>query len=242
MLDENIYETITQLNLYCDESCHLENDKSNFMLLGLIKCPKSKVKEVNSRIRDIKQRNGIKGHTEVKWTKSSPKNIKLYMDLVDYFFDSQFLSFKVIIIDKSKLTHEKHNQTHEDFYYKIYYTLLQHSIEPDLYNKIFVDEKDTHNSTRVAKLEQFLHIKNYDYNNEIIAPIQIIKSHNIPLMQLVDILLGAMSYYCNVNSQNSSKWELIEQIKKRSGYSLSISTLPSEPKFNIFYWGLSNEQ
>jgi len=113
---------------------------------------------------------------------------------------------------------------------------LQHAIEPNLYNKVFVDEKDTHNSQRVAKLEVFLHQKNYDYNNEIIAPIQIIKSHNIPLMQIVDILLGLMSYYCNIKDKSPAKLELIKQVQRRSGYTLSITTLPNEPKFNIFYF------
>ena len=234
-IDDNI-STREQLNIYCDESCHLENDKSDFMLLGLIKCEKNKVKEINSRIWDIKQRNGIKGHTEVKWTKVSPKNLKLYMDLIDYFFDCPYLSFKTIVINKNNLKHEEFNQTHEDFYYKIYYTLLQHAIEPNQYNKIFVDEKDTHNSQRVAKLEEFLHQKNYDYNHEIIAPIQIIKSHHIPLMQIVDILLGLMSYFCNVNNKSFAKTELIKQVQRRSSYSLSSTTLPNEPKFNIFYF------
>lgn len=27
------------INIYCDESCHLENDESDIMVLGAITCP-----------------------------------------------------------------------------------------------------------------------------------------------------------------------------------------------------------
>lgn len=33
---------MTEYNLYCDESCHLENDDSNVMVLGALILPKDK--------------------------------------------------------------------------------------------------------------------------------------------------------------------------------------------------------
>ena len=35
-----------QYNIYCDESCHLQNDKSNVMVLGAIWCAKEKKQEI----------------------------------------------------------------------------------------------------------------------------------------------------------------------------------------------------
>lgn len=43
------------INIYCDESCHLKNDKANFMILGALWCEKSKVAEISSRIVAIKR-------------------------------------------------------------------------------------------------------------------------------------------------------------------------------------------
>jgi len=44
-------------NIYCDESCHLENDHQKAMVLGAIWCPKDKVTEISKRIIEIKVRN-----------------------------------------------------------------------------------------------------------------------------------------------------------------------------------------
>lgn len=41
-------------NIYCDESCHLENDHQKVMVLGAIWCSLDKVKEISKRIREKK--------------------------------------------------------------------------------------------------------------------------------------------------------------------------------------------
>ena len=42
-----------EYNFYCDESCHLEHDNSNVMVLGGVWCPKEKRREINERIKNI---------------------------------------------------------------------------------------------------------------------------------------------------------------------------------------------
>ena len=59
-------------NIYCDESSHLENDRQSVMILGAVWCPLEKVREISVRLREIKERNGLKPHFEIKWTKVSP--------------------------------------------------------------------------------------------------------------------------------------------------------------------------
>ena len=52
--------------------------------------------------------------------------IDLYKDIVNYFFDDNNIHFRAIIIpDKSKLNHEAFNQTHDDWYYKMYFDMLK---------------------------------------------------------------------------------------------------------------------
>ena len=41
-------------NIYCDESCHLENDHQPAMVLGTVWCPLAKVREISRRLREIK--------------------------------------------------------------------------------------------------------------------------------------------------------------------------------------------
>lgn len=45
----------TTINMYCDESCHLEHDGINVMGLGAVWCDKKHVREINERIREIKK-------------------------------------------------------------------------------------------------------------------------------------------------------------------------------------------
>ena len=50
---------MSNFNIYCDESCHLEHDSINVMVLGGVWCPRFEVREINARVRDIKKRNSI---------------------------------------------------------------------------------------------------------------------------------------------------------------------------------------
>lgn len=103
-------------NVYCDESCHLENDGINEMVLGAVWCPQNKLQIINQNIRDIKTQNGISKELELKWTKVSPSKVKVYKDIINYFFDDEVLHFRgVVIPDKSKLNHKEFNQTHDEW-------------------------------------------------------------------------------------------------------------------------------
>lgn len=62
-------------NIYCDESCHLENDRQKAMLLGAVWCPIEEIKEISKRIREIKMQYGFKKDFEIKWTKISPRKL-----------------------------------------------------------------------------------------------------------------------------------------------------------------------
>ena len=109
-------------NVYCDETCHLEHDGINDMVIGAVWCPQNKLREINQRIKEIKARNGISPSTELKWTKVSPAKVQAYKDVIDYFFDDDDLHFRAIIIpDKSKINHAAFHQTHDEWYYKMYF-------------------------------------------------------------------------------------------------------------------------
>ena len=99
-------------NVYCDETCHLEHDGINDMVLGAVWCSQEKLKEINQRLRAIKIRNGISPSAELKWTKISPSKVDVYKDIVDYFFDDDDLRFRAVIIpNKGKLNHSAFHQT-----------------------------------------------------------------------------------------------------------------------------------
>lgn len=227
----------TEYNIYCDESCHLQNDNSNVMVLGAAWCTKTVKEEVFGRIREIKIKHGFKPDFEVKWNKVSKAKTAFYIELINFFFDDDHLHFRALVVpDKKALNHEAFKQTHDTFYYKMYFDLLKVILSPDCAYNIYIDIKDTRSQEKVLKLQDVLRNNHYDYHNQIIRKIQQVQSHEVELLQITDLLTGAISYLHRGLSDNKAKVEIIKKIKDRSGYSLLRSTLYKEDKMNIFIW------
>lgn len=76
----------------------------------------------------------------------------------------------------------------------------------------------------------------YDFRREILRQIQTVRSHEVQILQLCDILLGAVSYANRDLHTSRAKERLVERIRQRSGYNLRHTTLYGESKFNLFVW------
>ena len=230
-------------NVYCDESCHLENDNQKYMVLGGIKSSKVNRTRIVNEINNIKEKYNISVFTEIKWNKVSNSKLEYYKELVKYFFENNDLMFRAIVIDKSQINHKKYNQTHDEWYYKMYYQLLLNLVEPKQENNIYLDIKDTKSEKKIRELSKFLKLKLIDYEVETIKKIQSINSQESVILQLADLLIGAIGYknrkvYVE-DCASLAKTELMDYITTLSGYSLTKNTLQSEKKFNIFCIDLS---
>lgn len=224
-------------NIYCDESCHLEHDNEKAMVIGGVWCPKNKKDEIFRRIREIKEEHNLNPRFEIKWNKVSKGQLSFYMDIVNYFFDNSDLHFRAIVIpDKDSLDHEAFSQTHDDFYYKSYFNMLKTIFEPTNGYNIYIDIKDTRGQKKVEILHKVLCNNHYDFNRQIIRNVQQVRSHEVELLTVADLLIGAVSYINRDLNQSEAKLKLIDRIKERSGYSLTSSTLYRESKFNLFVW------
>lgn len=225
------------VNIYCDESCHLEHDHQRVMVLGALWCQRELVHAASERIRDLKKRHGLSPQYEIKWTKVSAAKVDFFLDLVDYFFDDDNLHFRALVVpDKTLLRHEEFGQTHDEWYYKMYFNLLKAIIEPQHRFHIYLDLKDTKGKAKVAKLHQVLANAHYDFSRQIVERIQTIRSHEVELLQLADLLIGAVSYANRGLSSNSGKSAVVQRMRKRSHYLLTQTTLLREEKVNLFLW------
>ena len=227
-----------EYNVYCDESCHLEFDKSPVMVLGGIWYEADRTKEITKNINDIKKKYSISKFRELKWTKLSPALYSCYEELINYFFTDDDLHFRVLVVDnKDKYDSEK-TQSFDEWYYKMYFQMLRGLIDPRERYNIYVDIKDTRSRNRIKKLHDVLCNSIYDFDHEKIQKIQAIRSENIAVMQILDILIGAVSYFCRGLASSESKNRMVELIKDRSGYTLLRTTFNREQKFNIFHFQL----
>lgn len=224
-------------NIYCDESCHLEHDGIRPMGLGCVWCEKEERTQIFKDLRSIKEKHGLKPHCELKWNAVSPSKVAYYKEVVFYFFNNQKLHFRGLIVpDKSLLNHDEFNQTHDEFYYKMYFRLLKTIISPGEFYEVYIDIKDTRSEQKVQKLKEVISNSNYDFDQSMISRIQQVDSSDVELVQLADLLIGAVIYHQRGLVTSQAKTQIIEQIKELSGYSLERSTLYKEDKFNLFFW------
>ena len=214
-------------NFYCDESCHLENDKMPFMLIAYVSSAYNQVKLHNRNIRALKYKHFIKG--EIKWSALSKSQNPFYNDLVEYFFATD-LQFRAIVITKSQLKHSDFNQSHDDFYDKMYFQLLNKKIYPENNYNIYIDIKDTHSYNKAARLKAFL-----NHNFVAVRTLQVIRSHESELMQLTDVIMGAIAYHLRNENKVIAKSKIIEKIQAHCKLPLTHSTPRSTEKFNLFF-------
>ena len=227
-------------NIYCDESCHLQHDGFPVMVLGAISCPEEKKREVFDDIRQIKIKHNLNSYFEIKWTKVSESKIDFYLEVIKYFWDSPDLCYRgLVATSKDRLDHDTYNNgEHDLWYYKMYYYLLDAIIFPQNSYKILIDKKDTHGGKRVQKLHEVLCNNQYDFKKEVIKAVCQIDSRESEILQLTDLINGAISYYYRFFSSNAmsnrGKRKIVEELLKH--HNLSVMTGRCEQKFNLFIW------
>lgn len=226
----------TIYNVYCDESCHLENDGQPIMGMGAIWCPKSDCQRLSQQIADFKNKHNAKG--ELKWIKVSNSKKDFYCDLINWFFSEPSIHFRaLLVLNKSALNHSLFNEnSHDTFYYKMYFSLLNKLLNPGNKYDVYIDIKDTRSNLKNKKLKEILCNNVYDFTGEMIGKIQNIHSNESQLLQLTDLLLGALTYKHRNLTGNTAKLEIITLIeeKLKDPMTLLKSTPLNEGKFNLF--------
>lgn len=215
-------------NIYCDESCHLENDHKPFMLLGSVSSAYNQIKRHTQRINDLKKKHNFYG--EIKWANVSISKSHFYKELLDYFFDTD-LRFRAIVVNKSKVDNSKFGQDFDTFYFKMYYQLLIHKKNSEYAYNVYLDVKDTQSAYKVRKLREILNIK---YG--VFRTVQNIRSHESTIMQMADFIMGAVSYNLNNNENKTEvKTQIIEKIKQHTNQGLLDTSKYNEKKVNLFF-------
>lgn len=214
-------------NIYCDESCHIEHDHKKYMFLGSVSCAYPQVERHTARIAELKKKHNF--YAEIKWSNVSISKIKFYLDLVDYFFDTD-LRFRAIGIEKAQVHCDDFGYTYDDFYYRMYYQLLNYRIDTLSHYNVYLDIKDTLSAIKVRRLKEILNVKFGVFRN-----VQNIRSDESLLLQLADFLMGAISYNANDSlKQNPAKMQIIEKINKHANLPELDKTNHSS-KVNLFF-------
>lgn len=232
---------ISEINVYCDESCHLEHEKENVMLVSCIFTPQLKVKQIANDLRALKEKYNILKRAELKWHKISNNKKQYYFDLIHYFVNAPELKFRTVIIPhKEKLQHHIYHQTHSSWYYKMVYTLVKHIpeyiIKSNARYNVYIDKKENSYESKQELIKLGVCLNSHFHNN---FKVQNIVSDQSELMQLNDFIQGAVGYYnrglCqNIKEQNQTKIEIVQLLQEK--LDICLNRTNSLDKFNILVW------
>lgn len=217
-------------NLYCDESTHLQHDNKPYMVISYVKCGYNQIKQHKEYVKLLKKKHGFTG--EMKWSKISKSNAEFYNDVIDYFFATD-LSFRAIIVDKSQIDEAREGFTYNDFYFRMYYQLIAQKLQLKTTYNLYLDIKDTRSQDKLVRLKAMLNTKGNVRN------IQFIKSYESYLMQIADVMMGAINYHIRGLNTVTAKNRIIEKIQANANINLKRSTPKEAEKFNLFYIDLS---
>lgn len=225
-------------NVYCDESCHLEHDGVPVMAWGAVTCPQGEVRAIAEAIRALKSAHGLKPAFEAKWTKVSPAKAGFYLALIDLFLADDRMRFRGLLVpDKAQLDHARFDQSHDEWYYKMYYTMLRPIFAAPHRYRIYLDVKDTRGGPKARKLHDVLANSLFDFERQTVERVQQVRSHESELLQIADLLIGALTYVNRGLATSPAKTAIIDRLRATLGQqALSRTSTFAATKFNILVW------
>lgn len=223
-MDFEIYADESGLEALTDKTAH------KFCGIGGIWIPAEHRVTLKQGISTIKAKHNIKG--ELKWQKISPAYFELYRDVIDFFFISGYIRFRVILIEACKVDHMKFNDEDAELgFYKFYYQLVHHWIfDFNTYN-IFLDLKVNRNKGRLKELEKILRNANLTSN---IKQVQGLPSEQSAGIQLADLLTGLVVAKFNGEITGKAKSSIIQYVEEKYLGKPIAATPKWEEKMNVF--------
>jgi hypothetical protein len=226
-------------DLFCDESRQdllvkktSVTPNNRYVCIGGIMLPNAQREKLKSDIKDLKEKHNLFG--ELKWGNVSTNKVDFYLELVDLFFDTNnSIDFRTVVIDAKNIDNDTFNDSnHELGYYKFYYQLIYHWINPNDGYYIFTDYKTNKNKTRLNSLKLVLNNANRSNCVELIQSIN--SKESLPL-QLQNVLMGAVGYKFNHGDSGESvaKQAVVKRIEEYLDNPIH-PTAKSYKKFNVF--------
>lgn len=221
------------INIYCDESRHTSDPSDQYMVIGAVACPREHKRDVVHSIHKLKAKYNAQG--EFGWKRVSPNKEAFYLALLDLFFDDPQLEFRALVADRQTLEHESNDGDKELGFYKHYYQMLIHWLKPGNIYHLYLDWQQNKVQQRFSTLKYFL-VKKLTGRAKI-ASLEPVTSHNQPLIELTDLLIGAIGYAWNQRSGSQTKVKFCHEFASKTGFkTLKVGTSKDREKINIFHF------
>jgi len=230
-----------EIHIYSDESRHRAH---RFMLLGGLWILKEKISNVEQVIYSLREAEGytkdgkwVPFRGEFKWTKVSNKHVEVYKKLVDIFFESMEKSLIrccIMLVDTHDEEILRHDNIKRDGFYKLLYQLYLHNcrvpgkywIYPDQITNPthHVNLKTLEETLEYSLLQKFSSkIPPDEILQKIVQEIKPIDSKKVDLLQMLDVVMGALGYFQNrffeIEGASPAKTEIMKHVMDKIIYS-----------------------
>lgn len=222
------------IHLYCDESRHLPHDGEPFMLLGLISCPAEQTRAYHLELRNLCREHGLTDDYEMKWTHVRPGKLPFYEAVLSWFLAKEDVTFRAFLLpDKATVFERLPEESQDMAYYRLCAQLLRSALPDESRCRAFLDQKDTRGGEKVRELENLLRMQADDADAEKLLGIQQIQSHEARLLQLADVLLGALGAARKGLDLPPAKQALVTSLETELGSPLAWDTATFSQKFAV---------
>lgn len=242
----------TGFHVFCDET---DTDSGKrYMVYGGIIVASENLPKVEQQIANWRITHRMM--SELKWTKVSNGKYAEYESLVDLFFwmasTRRILHFKAIILDTYAPEYQTFSEGSAELgFYKFYYHFLlkyfaKFAVNNDCWLDIVIDERDY--SVELGDPLKALHVilnngikKEFGIADGLVTSVEPRKSHSSDVMQLADVLMGAVGFHNNDRhlrpSARQAKLKLAAYIGRRGGRrDLKQETAYTKEFFKIARW------
>jgi len=237
-----------KLDLICDESSTSER----YLVVGGLTLARTNHEALALELAAFKKAKGLRAEGEFKWGKVSKGYLPRYQELLEWFFrhlKANHLRFRAHIVDTSAHAYRRYGDgDKEKAFYKIFYHLLFQSVrrlaleEEGSNVLILLDDKTNRYPFRLPVLKKALNagLKRELGISDLVANVEPRRSSGAnaePLIQIVDVLIGAIGYvrngHLNQPGASPAKVEMVKFLEGLAGTGFSFDTAASAP-FNLW--------
>lgn len=218
---------------FLDETGTLGGARDPYFAVGLVWCSEPyKLLRPIQRIRDNQH-----FYDEIKWNKVSVKKLPLLIDLVDVFLSSD-ARFSAFVADKGQ--HDVISRFGGAFkaYEALARQLVRASVRPDETLWLIADEYSTPPAYTFE--ENVRDYVNRKLKRQAVAGVCRMRSTGVDLLQMIDLLLGAVVYdykmASGVAGSYAPKRALLAHLKARTGVPTFVGGYRDD-RFNVAEYG-----
>ena len=209
-------------NLYCDESAI---QAGNYFYIGAIHCSPVRAVRLDRHVEQFRTRTGCV--REMKWTKVSIRMLSVYKDFVDIFLKDPYATF--VLAQMNKGEHWRGLARSEGSrFLQAYFQFLEKAMWASARYSLYVDNT-TCRRYKWKSMHYALNLPDIRWGTQRkIIQFSAVDSHQCNLIQLTDVVLGALTSCSTSNARASLAEYVREQVKTPTEF--------GRPKVNTFSW------